>query len=123
MVELPVLDTGETFSWGIWVSLSATNFDRAQKLWNDPNRVNESSYFGWFSNSLATYPETLDLKTAVHSREVGLLFSLELEPTDRPLAVEQRDGITTARVREIAEQMHHRNEQIPKPRKKFLRLF
>jgi hypothetical protein len=28
---------------------------------------------------------------------------LELEPTDHPLAIEQRDGITLARVVEIAQ--------------------
>jgi hypothetical protein len=32
---------------------------------------------------------------------------VELEPTDHPLAVEQREGITFARVPQIAERMLH----------------
>jgi hypothetical protein len=43
------------------------------------------------------------LKTNVHTREVGVRPLVELEPTDHPLAVEQRDGIAMARVQEIAE--------------------
>jgi hypothetical protein len=33
--------------------------------------------------------------------------SVELEPTSHPLAVEQRNGITVARVHEIAETLLH----------------
>jgi len=43
----------------------------------------------------------------VHSQLVGIRTTVELEPTDHPLAVEQRTGITTARVREIAERLLH----------------
>jgi hypothetical protein len=32
---------------------------------------------------------------------------VELEPTDHPLAVEQREGISEARAREIAESVLH----------------
>jgi len=37
---------------------------------------------------------TVNLKTMVHARAVGLRPWLELEPTDHPLAVEQRTGIS-----------------------------
>jgi hypothetical protein len=109
LVEIPVVDGNGPFAWGVWVSLSKANFDRANELWNDPQRVNEPSYFGWLSNSLPGYPETFNLKTAVHSREVGVRPYVEIEPTDHPLAIEQRNGITLARVKAIAEQMHHQN--------------
>jgi hypothetical protein len=33
-----------------------------------------------------------------------------LEPTEHPLAVEQREGVTMARVREIAEMLLHPND-------------
>ena len=45
----------------------------------------------------------------VHTRKIGLRPLIELEPTDHALALEQRDGITLARVREIAETMYHHN--------------
>lgn len=91
---------------GVWVSLSRPNFDRMSELWTDPGRVHEPPGFGWLSTELPLYePTTLNLKTRVHSRPVGTRPVVELEPTDHPPAVEQRTGITVARVREIAERL------------------
>ncbi|MFJ4770383.1 DUF2199 domain-containing protein [Streptomyces uncialis] len=47
------------------------------------------------------------MKTRVHTRPIGQRPFIELEPTDHPLAVEQRTGITTERVRAIAEAVSH----------------
>ena len=103
-LEIPVKDGPGPFIWIVWVSLSKSNFERARKLWNDPARVAEPPYFGWLSSSLPGYPEqTIHLKTHVHTRKVGERPSIELEQTDHPLAVEQRDGMTMARVRQLAE--------------------
>lgn len=102
-LELPIQGSTERFIYAVWVSLSAANFARTRALWNDEERVQEPPYFGWFSTSLPGYPETLNVKTLVHTRAVGLVPSIELEPTDHPLAVEQRTGITWERIREIAE--------------------
>jgi hypothetical protein len=106
-LELPVLDSDEPFSWDVWVSLSLPHFKRAFQLWEQPERVAEPPYFGWLSTSLPGYPETLHLKTMVHTREVGRRPRIELEQTDHPLAVEQRQGISLARVQEIAELVLH----------------
>jgi len=43
----------------------------------------------------------------VHTQLVGRRPLVELEPTDHPLAAEQRVGITMARVQEFAEQLFH----------------
>jgi len=48
----------------------------------------------------------LNLKTLVHLRSGGLRPFIELEPTDHPLAVEQRNGISMTRVEEIASLLH-----------------
>jgi hypothetical protein len=102
-LEIPIQGTDELFIYAVWVSLSEANFARTRALWNDVARAHEPPYFGWFSTLLPGYPETLNLKTLVHTRAVGLVPWIELEPTDHPLAVEQRTGITWERVREIAE--------------------
>jgi hypothetical protein len=106
-LEIPVLDGDHLFSWGVWVSLSLPNFKRAFELWEQVGRESEPPYFGWMSTSLPGYPETLNLKSHVHTRAVGRRPLVELEPTDHPLAVEQRHGITVARVQEIAELVLH----------------
>jgi hypothetical protein len=107
-LEIPVLDRDDPFIWGVWVSLSRSNFERARNLAQDPKRAGEPAYFGWLSSRIQLYPDTLLLKTHVHTRQVGIRPYVELEPTDHPLAIEQRAGITKDRIREIAELTEHR---------------
>jgi hypothetical protein len=107
-VEIPIVDGGgESFAWGVWVSLGEQSFERMAALWETPGREAEPPCFGWLSTSLPGYPDTLNLKTRVHTRPAGVRPSVELEPTGHPLAVEQRDGITRERVRRIAETVLH----------------
>jgi len=108
LIEIPVIETGGSFSWGVWVSLSKENYERMAQLWDRPGREGESPYFGWLSTHLPVYsPTTINLKTRVHTRPIGERPLIELEPTGHPLAVEQRTGITLARVREFADILLH----------------
>jgi hypothetical protein len=107
---IPVTDAdpGTEFDWGVWVSLSRENFTRAMALWTTPGRERERPSFGWLSTELPLYqPSTLSLKTRVRTQAVGQQPLIELEPTGHPLAVEQRSGITLARVQEIAGALLH----------------
>jgi hypothetical protein len=107
-IILPVLDAEEDFEWGVWVSLSEPNYERMSEIWHEPSRVNEPPYFGWLSTELLVYePSTLNLKTNLHTMEVGLRPVVELEPTDHPLSIEQHTGITLARVQAISERVLH----------------
>jgi hypothetical protein len=108
-VELALLDGEGHFAWTVWSSLSTENFKRTVSLWTASGRESEPPYFGWFATSLphALYPETANLKVHVHTGPVGSRPTLELEPTEHPLAVEQRTGITMARVREFDTIIRH----------------
>jgi hypothetical protein len=99
-IELPVVGSaGATFVWTCWVSLSGTSYERMQALWDAPDREAQEPAFGWLSNPIPTYePTTLNLKSFVHTRPLGLRPRAELEPTAHPLAVEQRDGIGLERI-------------------------
>ncbi|MGV9313590.1 DUF2199 domain-containing protein [Streptomyces sp. NPDC003691] len=113
LVEIPVVGSDDVFSWAVWVSLSRENFSRAADRWNTVGREAEEPYFGWLSTDLLSYsPSTINLKTHVHTRPVGRSFLIELEPTNHPLAVEQRTGITLDRVREIAAAVLHPSTDI-----------
>ncbi|MEU8700143.1 DUF2199 domain-containing protein [Streptomyces sp. NPDC091387] len=108
LIEVPVAGSREPFSWGVWVSLSRENFGRALDVWETPGRESEKPYFGWLTTELGLYsPRTTNLRTNAHTRPIGRRPLIELEPTDHPLAVEQRNGITFDRVREIAEAVQH----------------
>ena len=106
-LEIHIHGRDNPFVWTVWTSLSRENFKRMLDHWDDPEREKEPPYFGWLSTILPTYPDTLNLKTHVHTRAVGLRPFVELEPTDHPLAVEQREGISLERVSAIAEAILH----------------
>ncbi|QDT59442.1 hypothetical protein SV7mr_19490 [Stieleria bergensis] len=104
-LELPVIGNDEPFIWGVWASLSNDSLKRCHEIWEQEGRESEPPFFGWLSTSLPLYPETMSLKTQIHTRPVGQRPFVELEATDHPLSIEQRDGVTMDRVREIAEEL------------------
>jgi hypothetical protein len=108
-IQLPIIDSvSESFSWGVWVSVSQESFEKVHDLWETAGREHMiEPLFGWLDTSLPLYPETRLLKTNVHTQPVGTRPLIELEPTDHPLAVEQRQGITMTRVEEIARRLLH----------------
>ncbi len=57
--------------------------------------------FGFLSNELRGFPGSLGLKLNVHPRDDRQRPWLELEPTDHPLAVAQREGIAFEKVLSI----------------------
>jgi hypothetical protein len=99
-IEIPVRDYDDPFIWGVWVSLSEASFARR-------NEVGAGPFFGWLNTPLSPYPDTLNLKTMAHLRDNNLRPYIQLEPTDHPLAIEQREGITVKRVAEIYAQLVH----------------
>lgn len=100
-LEIPVHGESEAFSWGVWVSLSSNSFDQFEACFEAPKRSHIGPFFGWLSAALPLYPATENLKTMVHLRDDGIRPYIKLEPTDHPLAVEQRSGISVDRVAEI----------------------
>ena len=112
-VQIPIQEFSEPLALSVWSSLSEKSFYHMCERWESPERATDLPYFGWLSTSLPGYPETGHLKTLVHTRPVGIRPWIELEPTAHPLAVEQREGITLERVREIAELVLHGQEGAP----------
>lgn len=99
-IELPVKGRPhDQFVWTCWVSLSHESYDRLQRLWDQPDRAEQEWAFGYVSSTLPTYePSTFALKSHVYTRAIGLRPWVELEPTQHPLAVEQREGMGEDRI-------------------------
>jgi hypothetical protein len=106
-LEIPVHEHGESFSWGAWVSLGRESFLKYAELHDDVEREPGARFVGWLSSAIPTYPMEEHLKAALHIRPWPTRPFIELESTEHPLAVEQREGITRARVKEIAECVMH----------------
>lgn len=100
-LEIAVHEQGDPFIWGVWVSLSKPNFALFNAHLTEAKRSHIGPFFGWLSAELPLYPSTKSLKTRIHLRDNGIRPFVELEPTDHPLALEQRNGIGVERVAEI----------------------
>jgi hypothetical protein len=111
VLPIPVAGSDDEFRYGVWTTLSETSFMRVLELWDDPKRSEEPPYFGWLSNRISGYPETLNLKTNVRTAALDLRPTIDLQPTDHPLALEQRDGMTTERLQEIVELRFHESRR------------
>ncbi|HEX8906754.1 MAG TPA: DUF2199 domain-containing protein [Longimicrobiaceae bacterium] len=99
VIEIPVHDYPDGFGFGVWVSQKRENFEAYV---TEPASGEIGPFFGWLCTRIAFYPrDTMLLKTRAHFRGGGLRPAIELEPTDHPLAVDQREGITLRKALEI----------------------
>jgi hypothetical protein len=99
VILIPIHRRKQPFGLGAWVSQSRDNYERYSA--NEPM----DPTFGWLVNRIGFYrQDTFLLETRVHFHGGTRRPTIELEPTDHPLAVEQRNGITLARAWEI---VHH----------------
>jgi hypothetical protein len=102
VLQLPVVGASDVyFGFGVWATLSKKNFDTYLDTFDSGHQGGLGPWFGWFSNRLKGYPDTLNLKCHVAPREGRNRPYIELEPTSHPLAIEQREGITFDRLLEI----------------------
>jgi hypothetical protein len=108
LLEIPVRDTPHALTWGVWLSLSEESFERYCVLFEDEHRPAGESFFGWLCNRVPGYPDTLLLKARLHVRAYPERPWVELEPTEHPLAVDQRQGFSEERAAAMAEQLLHR---------------
>ena len=106
-LEIPVHGSEDPFVWGVWVSLSERNFGIFQELLEVDHRSQSGPFVGWLCSPPSPYPDSCNLKTRVHLRDHGTRPFIELEPTEHPLAIEQREGITVERVAEMYELVVH----------------
>jgi hypothetical protein len=102
VIEIPIHDYPQQFGFGVWVSQKPENF---RKYVRRPNTSKIGPFFGWLCTRISYYPQdTTMLKTRAHFRDRGLRPTIELEPTDHPSAVDQREGITFEKALQI---VHH----------------
>ncbi len=107
VLEVPIRGLEQSFRWGAWVSASEKSFRNYQDSKRDREVADEPLFYGWLSNSIAPYEDTLSLKIAVLPRAYSDRPFFELQPTDHPLAVAQRCGIEPSKIQKIIEGSLH----------------
>ena len=110
-IELPILDRTDpdedSFVIGVWVSLSEVNFNRYLEDPSAGREQQDEPWFGWLSNRIPVYDDTLNLKTNVHLRGETLRPLIEVQRCDHPLSRDLHDGITLSRAHELGERWLH----------------
>jgi hypothetical protein len=107
-LEIPVIDIPQDFVLTVWVSVSGDLFERMHLLWNDPRRADELPYPARLANRVPGYPDTWHLSCRLQTRPIGFRPMVELEPSAHPLAIDQRHGVTSERVRQISDALECR---------------
>lgn len=106
-IEIPVTDSPEIFVWGAWVSVSEESFFHILEKWDDPIADDEPTHVGRLCSHFSGYPAPTEVRCSVHRRSDNLRPRIVLESTDYPMAIEQRDGITLDRIKQIAAKDGH----------------
>ena len=95
VIEIPVHEHADPFGFGVWVSQKKENFFAYLKT---PDSAEIGPFFGWLCTRISYYQEdSTHLKTMAHFRAGNMRPFIELEPTDHPLTIDQRNGITEER--------------------------
>lgn len=109
IIEIPVHGYEHEFGWGVWVTHKKENFEKYRDNFDSPDI---GPFFGWLSSEIEYFQEsTLNLKTRVHYRGGGLRPRIEVEPTEHPLAVQQRNGISLDEAWKIVHFCEARNKR------------
>lgn len=109
-IPIPVIGREMPFYWCVWASFSCKDFARAAYVRSIPDeyRRKEPNYLGELANKIEIYPNTLGLKLQIETRPFGQKHFFRLLPMQHSLAVEQRDGISLERLREISQLLEHK---------------
>jgi hypothetical protein len=111
-IDIPIVDATDpaedNFVIGVWASLSEESFVEVVEIQDRDDGSEAGPWFGWLSNRIRVYPDTLNLQTHVHYRP-GLRPVIEIRHGDHPLA-QEASGITFARARELAERWYHASD-------------
>lgn len=109
-IPIPVIGREMPFYWCVWASFSCQDFARAAYIRSIPDeyRRPEPNYSGTLASKIGIYPNTLGLTLQIETRPFGQKHFFRLSGAEHPLAIEQRDGISLERLREISELLEHK---------------
>ena len=92
VLKIPIHDNDEDLGFGVWVSHKKENFET---YLNNYDTSEIGPFFGWLSNEFMFGGKpTTSMKTMAHFQGNGLRPVIEVEESDHPLSVAQRNGIS-----------------------------
>ena len=100
-LEIPRTDSPLTFAFGVWAKVTHKDYKRYLELYRDERQAEELPFVGQLANQIPGYPKTIGLKTQVQMISPESRPALKLISNSHPMAKDQKQGITGARVLEI----------------------
>ena len=100
LIRIPVEDLEDPLEWGVWFELSRASYARFAEQWTTEGREREPLHDGALATRLPMYPETLGVPVKIRTRPVGERPLVEVQGA-HPLALEQKHGISQARLEEL----------------------
>ncbi len=105
--EIPINGLEEVLSFSAWVSLSEANFLIFQDLWEISDASLQKPMFGWFSSDIYGFGDCINLKTNLVFQDNNNRPIIDFEPTDHPLSIAVRKGVSKDKMIEIVEHCIH----------------
>lgn len=107
ILDIPVHDGPKAFTYGVWVAVSPHYLMHLLDCWDTGVPDDEPRFVGYVGNQIDPYPDTLFLDVEMDARSATRRLSLTVVSPDHPLGIEQRTGITMARVQQLVETIKH----------------
>lgn len=108
VLRVPIIGTDKTFEWGVWGSLSQTNYKSYWDSFDDTDQGRLGSMFSYLSNELDGYSASLHLHSSLWPQNERMRPTMVLDPDqDHPLVHDQLHGITIERAVELVLPVLH----------------
>lgn len=69
VLPIPIRGSAEDFCWGVWGSLSLSNFEMLLRAEACGTEENPAPMFSWLSTKIPNYPDTLNLAMHLHIQD------------------------------------------------------
>lgn len=107
VLEIPVHGLAEKFGYGCWSTLSRQNFEYYVDRFDTGDYAGAGPWFGWFSNSLRGFEETLNRPCLVYPQLGRQRPTILLDDPDHDLAKAEEQGISPERLLELYARYGH----------------
>lgn len=108
VLDQKVVDNCDTLSYGLWVSLSAQSYEDYSTNFDNSNH--EASYFGWLSNKIWAYDDTLSIPMTITTQQDKRPYAVPHQDFDHPFVRDFYQGISKIEAqRRVDELLNHIN--------------
>ena len=108
VLTVPIIGKAMPMEWGVWSSLSGTNFQIYKDAYASTDRAALGTMFSYLGNEIPGYSGSLALRSRIHPQNDRQRPFVEFDPSqEHPLVRAQTEGITLDRAIELIMPVLH----------------